>query len=235
MASQPKTLRVVAAAALGSGTRTLDVECVSGEPLQPGRGKYIIMATGAMAGDRPVKRAYSLVPIPEEPARARLTIKCLGPGSTALHEAPIGTELGFSGPWGKLVPETGLEGPALVVATDTGITSALGIVGGTGVREVLWMIASDETFLDPEDVRARIEGAGVRFVCLRIPSVGDPRRLTLAWDHVDARLAETRAAVVLAAGDGAVIDPLRERLAGRVGGFRLECFFNNPQRKIASA
>jgi ferredoxin-NADP reductase len=241
MAQNPKVLRVVHARQLGPVTRALEIECVEGGGFVAVGGKYIIVHTGLSIGDRPVKRAYSLIPVAGAPHRAQLTIKRLddGPGSRALHEAPLGAELAFSGPWGKLVPESGLFERTLVVATDTGITSALGIVEQAreaktcAPTEVLWLRARDERFLELDHVRARIEACGARFVSTTIPAIDAPDRTTLAWAHVDARVAETGAELVIAAGDGAIVHPLRERLASAHGvrDVRIECFFHNPEKK----
>lgn len=234
MAANPKTLRIVDAHAVGRSTRALDVECIDAEPLAVGAGKYIILNTGAVQDGKAIKRAYSLLQV--APGRARLTVKRLGegPGSNALHAAPIGTELSFSGPWGKLVPETGLEGRTLVVATDTGITTALGVAEGAGpIAEVLWLFSEGEDFLALEAVRARVESTGARFFSAKIAPVRDPSRLAQAWALVEGRVAEARAEIVLAAGDGAVIHPLKTRLGGVVRDVRVECFFHNPERKIA--
>src|SRR5688500_14423818 len=147
MASVPATLRLVEAWELGPSTRVLEIERVDGAPFVSIGGKYIIVNTGVVSPEgKPAKRAYSLLPTHHHgsltSARCRLAVKRFGPGSCALHTAPLGTELSFSGPWGKLVPEGGLDAPTLFVATDTGITSALGVAEQTDRRaalEVLWL------------------------------------------------------------------------------------------------
>ena len=124
MAANPKTLRIVGARPAAPSTRVLEIECIDGSPLGSVGGKYVIVNTGVVSGEKAVKRAYSLLPVPGSAQRAHLTIKRLeGLGSNAMHAAPLGTELSFSGPWGKLVPEGGIAERALVLATDTGITS----------------------------------------------------------------------------------------------------------------
>jgi hypothetical protein len=259
MASPRSILRVVAGETIGVATRALDVVRTDGVPWSNVRGKYVILDTGLVLPDgKAVKRAYSLAPVPGagEAGRCQLVVKRLGggPGSDALHAAPVGAEFSFSGPWGKLVPETGLEGPTLVVATDTGITSALGIAGhrqkqpvrvasegvlpGEPAREpltVLWLRAADESFFDIERARAAIVAAGARFVTRAIPPVGSARRAELAWTHVDAYVAEHAPQVLLAAGDGDVVFPLKERAfpPATVRTVRVECFFHNPERKSA--
>ncbi len=247
MASTPSTLRVARTELYGSATRTLEIVRADGAPFTFGGGQYVIINTGVVLADgKLVKRAYSLMPVPGDPSRARLAIKRLGdgPGSRALHDAAVGSEFLFSGPWGKLVPEGGLSGPTLIVATDTGITAALSVVEraraapvaqARNASLVLWLRGADETFLDVDHVRSRAEAAGVRFVAETIPPVLDAARIAIACERSVAHVVETGARLVLAAGDGAVLYPLRDRLLMAevgVGEVRIDCFFNNPDRKI---
>jgi ferredoxin-NADP reductase len=243
MAANPKQLQIVDARLLGSTTRVLEIECVEGDPFAAVGGKYVIVHTGLVVGDKAVKRAYSLAPVEGRPGRATLAVKRLdGPGSRALHDARVGAMLGFSGPWGKLIPEEGLGERTLLVATDTGITSALGIVveramdPGARPLEVLWLRARSETFLDLDSVRARVEHAGVRFVAAEIGEVEDPSRVAEAERIIDERAKELAAIHVVATGDGAIVHPLRGALGARVRSVRdvrIECFFRNPEKKSA--
>jgi len=239
MAANPKKLRIVEARLDNPSTRILDIECVEGDPFVNVGGKYVIVHTGLVVVGKPIKRAYSMTPVANARHRARVTVKRHGAGigSSALHDAPVGTELPFSGPWGKLLPEGGITEPTLVVATDTGITAALGVVEQDAPRPVrvalLWLRSDDETFLDVESARTRCEAAGVHFTVATLPPVRDPGRAAAANAPVDALVAETRATLVVAAGDGLVIHALRDRLAGTgVRDVRLESFFHNPEKKI---
>src|SRR5579859_5096848 len=228
MAANPKKLRIVDAHLDNPSTRVLAIECVEGEPFARVGGKYVIVHTGIVVDGKSIKRAYSMMPVANAPGRAWLTVKRLGAGvgSNALHDAPVGTELLFSGPWGKLLPEEeAITEPTLVVATDTGITAALGVAEQTRTRPaaaVLWLRAEDETFLDVGGVRERAGHAGARFAVAPLPPVGDAGRVQAATPAVEALLAETGATLVIAAGDGAVIHPLRDRLVNRVREVRLE-------------
>src|SRR5438132_4943723 len=124
MAANPKRLRIIEARAVGSSTRVLEIECVEGGAFDVVGGKYIIVHTGLMQGEKAVKRAYSLMPVPSRPGRATIAVTRLaGPGSQAIHDLPLETTLSFSGPWGKLVPEAGLAERTALVDTDTAITS----------------------------------------------------------------------------------------------------------------
>ncbi len=243
MAANPKKLRVVDAHLEGRSTRILEIECVEGGAFEAVGGKYVIVHTGVTLGDKAVKRAYSLMPVGSRPGFARLAVKRLdGPGSTALHGAKVGATFGFSGPWGKLVPEDGLGERTLLVATDTGITSALGIVeqhaGSPGPRalEVLWLTGPSEDFLDVERVRARLADAGVHLVCAEIGEVDSASRAGDAWHFIDARARGLQAIHVVATGDGAIVHPLKGALPSRapsVRDVRIECFFKKPEKKSA--
>lgn len=235
MAANPKRLRIVSARALGAHTRALAVECIEGGTFDGGGGKYIIVHTGVTDGDKAIKRAYSLVPT--ESAHAfEMIVKRLGVGSNALHGAAVGAELGFSGPWGRLVPEAGLAPRTLFVATDTGITSALGVVEQHVARaprvraEVLWLRAKDETFLDVEAVRARVQRARACFVTATIPPT-NARDRAIAFARIGERVRELAPALVIATGDGRIVHPLVERL--RPIDTRIECYFHNPEKKSA--
>jgi ferredoxin-NADP reductase len=240
MAQNPKTLELVAARMEGSATRVLTIAEVSGSGFHAIGGKYVIVHTGLVRDDKAVKRAYSLMPGAAGEGRAELAVKRLGVGAGALHDAPLGATFTFSGPWGKLIPETGLEPRTLLVATDTGITSALGIVEQAGATSgadglnVLWFIEPAEAFLDPERVRRRVETAGARLFTAELSGVGSAGRLEAALPRVKALAIECAATHVVGTGDGAIVHPLKTLLPGHVSSVsdvRYECFFNNPEKK----
>jgi len=243
MAANPKLLRVVDAQLLGSCTRVLELECVEGGAFDVVGGKYIIVHTGLMLGEKAIKRAYSLMPIAGRPGRAAIAVKRLpGLGSQAMHEIPVNTVLGFSGPWGKLIPEAGLAPRTLLVATDTGITSALGVVGQQAMAGqarallVLWLREASEPFLDVATVRRRIETAGAEWVQRDIGPVSGRMRAAEAGSLIEAYARRFEASHVIATGDGAIVHPLRASLPAllpHVTDVRIECFFNNPEKKSA--
>lgn len=240
MAANPKRLRLVDCHTLGPSTRVLEIECVEGGAFDVVGGKYIIVHTGLIQGDKAVKRAYSLMPVPSRPGRARIAIKNLGgPGSQAMHDLASDATLGFSGPWGKLLPEAGLAERTVLVATDTGITSAIGIVeqhalsGERRALSVIWLREREETFLDVDWVRARVERAGAALSTHDIAPVASPERAA-AWTLIEAHTRGFEASHVVATGDGAIVHPLRQSFLSRlplVTDVRIECFFNNPDKK----
>ena len=232
---------MVAARAGGVATRVLTIEETGGEGFRDIGGKYVIVHTGLVQDGKAVKRAYSLMRGAAGEGRAELAVKRIGLGAGALHDAAPAATFTFSGPWGKLVPETGLADRTLLVATDTGITSALGVVEQAARRPsarelvVLWLLPLDDAFLGRDTVRARVEGAGARLFCAELPAVGDERRLQAALPHVTALAAESGATHVIATGDGSIVHPLKTLLPGQVGSVtdvRCECFFHNPEKKI---
>jgi ferredoxin-NADP reductase len=243
MAANPKQLRVIDAHLDAPCTRVLEIECVEGGAFDVVGGKYIIVHTGLVFDGKAVKRAYSLMPVPGRPGRATIAVKRLpGLGSQAMHDLPIDARLGFSGPWGKLVPEAGLARRTLLVATDTGITSALGIVeqraisGEPCTLAVVWLRETAETFFSVAQVRQRIERAGAACSTHDIAPLGSSLRAAQASELVEAHARRFEASHVIATGDGAIVYPLRESLSLRVPqvvDVRIECFFNNPEKKSA--
>jgi ferredoxin-NADP reductase len=237
------TVKVLRAEPLGQTARLLEIERSDGGELGFAGGQYLILNTGVpLPGGKVAKRAYSLLSRDSEPRRAELAVKRIpgGPGSGRLHEIAAGDELSFSGPWGKLRLPPGFRGRALVVATDTGITAALGVVGSRRAApdapppDLLWLSASPHDFVPASFVRERLPaGCAAELVTDFLP-VGHPERAAALCALVEARFFPRSYDVILCAGDGAVIYPLRDRLialGAPQGGVLLESFFNNPQKK----
>jgi ferredoxin-NADP reductase len=164
----------------------------------------------------------------------RIAVKRLpgGPGSGFMHEVPVGSQVAFSGPWGSFVAPTGDDAPAFVLATDTGITAALGLVRGQafharrGRTTLIWATDTLDYFV-PEAWLHEL-GVSARLVILGRERV--EHAVKLAFEHhglepfQDAWLC----------GDGKLIYPVRDALlaAGlEEPRIRLESFFNNPQKK----
>ena len=241
MTTSPGTLRILASREASPGTHELLVSRVDRDGFDFVGGQYIIVNTGVtLTNGKPAKRAYSLVPSKAAPGHCVLTVKRIGTGSTALASAPPGTELPFSGPWGKLVSPDDAHLRTLFVATDTGITAALGAAEkrhpacAPSDLRVLWLRGADDSFLDVEDARRRIEASGAACVDACIPEVRAPERRNLARDRIDAEIRDFSPSLVLAAGDGDIVHPLRDALRSpSVRDVRIECFFHNPERKAS--
>jgi ferredoxin-NADP reductase len=231
-----RTATVIAAHPVGPGARVLELELPAGDPLGFRGGQYIIVNSGVtLASGKLAKRAYSLVSADAEQRRVHVAVKRLpgGPGSGFMHGLEVGAQVEFSGPWGSFVaPDAPPDGPAMILATDTGITAAFGLVRGGAFAarraqtQLVWATDHLDDFVP-----------GAWLGELGLPA----RQVLLGSDRVAAALdlvLRTHAATPLAdawlCGDGKLVHPVRDALcaaglpAERV---RVECFFNNPSKK----
>ena len=228
-----KQARVARIADLSPVARILELEPAA--PLDFVGGQYLIFDSGVTLPDgRRAKRAYSIVSPDADQARVTIAVRKLdGPGSRFMHARAVGDVLPFSGPWGKWLADDARPRRTLVLATDTAITAALGLVAGRAFApqraraEVVWLVEDGGYFLPDAFVAAALPpGVGYRRAAL--PPVGHPERLA----HAE-RLAATLRGFdsVFLAGDGALSYPLRDRAFGPEA--RIECFFNSPAKKSA--
>ncbi|AUX39145.1 oxidoreductase FAD-binding family protein [Sorangium cellulosum] len=242
MATQGTRIRIACAEPLGPGARLLRIERADGAEVGFAGGQYVIINTGVtLPGGKLAKRAYSLLSSDAEQRAVEIAVKRIaaGPGSNMLSDIAVGAELEWSGPWGKLRLPDGFSGRALVVATDTGITAALGIArsaAAAGARqlELLWLVESAAYFLPEPFVRDRLPAAASLTIAGGFLPVGHPERPARACAIAEEQLARGPYDAVLCAGDGAVLYPVRDRLASLgapEGAVLLESFFNNPLKK----
>ncbi|WNG28091.1 FAD-dependent oxidoreductase [Cystobacter fuscus] len=240
-----RTARILSSAPVGERGRLLHLQLRDEEELGFTGGQYLIFNTGVPRADgKAHKRAYSLVSSDADQRTFRICVYRLaeGPGSAMLHEAPVGTELPFSGPWGSFLPDDSTPRNTLVVATDSGITAALGLVHGRAFapqRErtrLLWFSESPTVFLSAEKTREEVEALGCRFQHQDCPPPGHSERIA----HIQALALEAARAHaperVYLVGDGAVLSPLRQALVESglaMEAIRMESFFNNPSKKAA--
>lgn len=239
-----KTARIVSSREIAPGTRVLDVTLADGGDIGFRGGQYVIVNTGVtLPGDKLAKRAYSFFSHDGEQRLAQIAVKRLeaGPGSGALHDAPLGTELSFSGPWGKLFPEERPGERTLVLATDTGITAALGLARSLAFRalaneaDLYWYVTSLAYFLPEAFLREQLTGVPLRLHLEAALVPHHPERFAHVRRIVDDYIAlRGLPASAFLTGDGAVVHPIRDYLVSlgipddRV---KLEAFFNNPARK----
>jgi ferredoxin-NADP reductase len=225
-----KTARIIGESGAGS-VRLLTLE--PSEPLGFVGGQYLIVDSGVMLPNgKAAKRAYSILSSDQDQARIQIAVKKLGdgPGSTFMHEQPVGAEIPFSGPWGKYLPDDATPRRTLIMATDTGITAAMGLIAGEKFApqraraRLVWLVERDDYFLSPDFVRDR---TGLDVVIERVPAVNHVERPAVGNSLLAKHLAHQPDTVFLS-GDGALIYPWRERLADCA--VRFECFFNNPEK-----
>ncbi len=236
----PRQARVAAIQMPGSEARLLELVCE--EPLGYTGGQYVIVDSGlVLANGKAVKRAYSILSPDAEQCRIQLAVKRIpdGPGSGFMHGIEVGSGLRFSGPWGRFFPQDGVAGPALVLATDTGITAALGLVRGARFEAlasestIIWLRTAPEYFLPEALVRDRIPPGCPDFRIAPIPPIGDPERVVLARALLSEVLARVPLTQAFVSGDGAVNYALLDDLVAAgvpASKDQVESFFNMPKK-----
>ncbi len=235
-----KTAHVVGTERLGPGTLLLDL-CAT-EPLGFVGGQYLILDSQiVLPSGKAVKRAYSFLTGDAEQLRFQLAVKRIpdGLGSAFVHGLTAGTDISFSGPWGKFFPREGASGRTLILATDTGVTAALGFVRATRFAPLLsqalliWLRTSEEYFLPEEFVRGQISAACGEVRIEAIPVAGHQDRVPQARAILHEVLSRGDLAQAFIAGDGAVNQVLFDDLviAGvAVDKDQVESFFNMPKK-----
>jgi ferredoxin-NADP reductase len=235
-----KTARVVSVEALRDDTRVFTF--VTDEPLGYVGGQFVSVDTGRVnAAGKPVRRAYSLFSDDREQRRFQLAVKRVnGDGvSGFMHALVLGDAIVFTGPWGQFHPPAGAHGPLLVLATDTGVTAALGLVRSQrvaprlGETTFVWLRAEDDYFLPEAMVRALVPAACHELRFDALPPIGHPERVAHVRGVVLPMLARGPLAHGFVAGDGAVNYALLDDLiAAGVPATRdsVESFFNMPKK-----
>lgn len=241
----PKTAQVVRAETVGIGTRL--VELVTAEPVGYIGGQYIIVDSGlVLPTGKAAKRAYSILSADADQRRIELAVMHIPDGrcSTFVHQLAVGAEVRFSGPWGKLYPPADARGRTLVLATDTGISAALGLVRSARFAPLLrdtvliWLRTSADYFLPESFVRAHVPPACSELEIAALPPIDHPERVPHARAILAGVLARGQLAHGFVAGDGAVNYALLDDLvAAGVPATRdhVESFFNMPKKSAAVA
>lgn len=245
MPKAPNRARLQASHRVGQSGVVLDFEMVEPSQLGFSGGKYVIFNTGqpvdpSEIGGKTIKRAYSILSKDIDQGSFRIAVQRIdtGAGSKLMAELEVGRVYEMSGPWGKWqLPEDARDGryrPALVVATDTGITAAMGLVMGQafdarrGQTVVHWMRADPEAFLPEGFVRESLTGVAELEIST-IAAVGTRARRDEVLAAADELAEHVSPREVFMVGDGAALAELRMGLSR--GGFqpsqmRFETFFN---------
>jgi ferredoxin-NADP reductase len=225
----------------------LRFELSDARPLVFSGGQYVIVETGlSLANGKPRRRAYSLLSDDGVHTHFELAVFQLpgGAGSQLMGQLELGAELRFSAPWGKLrAPADDASGPVWVIATDSGISAALGLVRARDFARQLartsvhaWA-TSPNYFLDPPFIRARTTpGAQLAFGTLS--AIGSERRQFESRERTRQLLAQASPEHVYLLGDGEVARDLSALLIEHgvdPARIQVESFFNHVERKPALA
>ena len=127
-------------------------------------GQYIIVDSKIpLNEEKNFKRAYTIASSDEEQRSFRIVYKRLGEGRVTnqfLDNLKIGEEVSFSGPWGKFLKNEHFAktGKTLMVATDTGIASAMSFLSSKKLKNRLkdvdlrWIVPSKDYFISHDEV-----------------------------------------------------------------------------------
>lgn len=239
----PKTARVVNAEWIGRDTRLVTLRPT--EPLGFIGGQYMIVDSGlVLPNGKAAKRAYSILSSDLDQDQLELAVMRIPDGmcSGFMHEVLVGSELKLSGPWGKLYPPEAATGRTVVLATDTGISAALGLVRSARFAPLLaqttliWLRTAVDYFLPEPYVRAAVPSACGEVRIAALPPIGDPARVPFARDLFANVLAAGPLGHGFIAGDGAVnYALLADLVAAGVPATKdhVESFFNMPKKSAA--
>jgi len=191
MATQ-RTARIVASAHLNTEVKLIDLALPQGESLNFTGGQYVIVNTNIqLPGGKIAKRAYSILSGDADQTKFQIAVKKVGegPGSNYMHETKVGSQLPFSGPWGKfMVDDSTATNSTWVIATDTGITSALGLIQSARFRAqvqnplLVWFVESPDYFIPESFVKSCVSPCGVNLDVRIIPPVNQPDRFRTAQE-----------------------------------------------------
>ena len=142
---------------LSPNVRELAFERSDGESLSFDAGQWMSLVLPLASGE--VRRSYSIASPPAATSSCfeiAVTHVRGGPGSTYLHELPIGTTVRTIGPQGFFTRGKGKGHPALFVATGTGVTPLRSMLKDavlSRTSEPMWLIfgvrhASDMLYKD---------------------------------------------------------------------------------------
>ncbi|MBQ48486.1 MAG: hypothetical protein CMP10_13825 [Zetaproteobacteria bacterium] len=203
-------------------------------------GQYIIVDTKINKGNgKTVKKAWSLASSNEDGSLLTLGVRRIGSGqgSNWAYQLTAGEEIQFGGPYGKLTAD---EAPALIVATDTGITAAIGLLLGTEIKpylkgsRLLWLRSVRQEFLSDEYVREQIPDDLGNLVISDASAPDVPDRISSMHRQVESFVGEKKfLGSVYLVGDGDVVGPLERYFVGtgvleeRV---KQEFFFRKPAK-----
>ena len=201
--SEPFETRLVAARPLSPLVRELVLERQGGEPFRFDPGQWVNLLLPTAAGE--IKRAYSIASAPDPRGSPRFELAVTkvdgGPGSTYLHDLPLGAPVHAIGPQGLFTREPEDEPPALFIGTGTGITPLRSMVRAAlahGSHARLWIlfgarVEEDILYRDELDILVAQHPHLRHVVTLSRPAETWTGRRGWVQDHLPGLVEELRA------------------------------------------
>lgn len=240
--STPRRAVVMGGDLVAPGVRRVRLRVLDAELLGHRAGQYILLHTRAADGTV-VKRAYSIASPPRDDSDFELCVRLIPDraASSFVHAVTPGTEVSFTGPWGKFVVDDEVS-DLVLVATGTGISCTGAILedelATPRARRVrlLWGLRHDS---DPHGV-ARLDGlARTHSRFSYVITLSQPSR---TWRGVRGRVTEALRAEIRSdalhflAGNGAMIAEAEELLLDTglpPASIRKEVFFTPGQVRVS--
>ena len=209
-------------------------------------GQYIIIDSGLAKPGEPgksLKRAYTICSAPHELPRLRLAIKALDQGKVSEHLQSLapGSQLSFSGPYGKFTLDEDAQAyraGLCVVATDSGMSAATALLQRPDLVEkqklkpkLIWLASSDQ-YMQDLDYWCRHLPTCCDLTFLPIPSPAQRQSETLDLQALTKNLDDATNGYLYLVGDGRVVEVIRKYVNGRgmlAERIRCEYFFNKPK------
>ncbi len=197
--------RLVESRPMTSRVQHLVFERVDGQPFAFESGQWVsVVLPIDDAKGRPLRRSYSIASPPNGSPRFELVVTHVenGPGSTFLTQASVGTELDMKGPQGTFTRPASEVGPALLVATGTGIAPFRGMLhdaiarGQSAPLWVLFGVRGPNDLLFGEELHAlarKTQNLRLEVTYSR-PPVGWLGRVGYVQEHVRGLWSELNAA-----------------------------------------
>jgi ferredoxin-NADP reductase len=238
----PKVAVVQQSSRVGADAHFLQLQAE--EPLGFVGGQYLIVDSGLVLDNgKAAKRAYSPLSADTEQRRFELLVKRIPGGlcSDFMHGLEVGDSVRFSGPWGKFVAPEAASGRTLVLATDTGVTAALGLLGSTRFRALvpstlfLWLRVDGADFVSDSFVQDRVPRGCAELRTQAFPPVNHPERLPVARSLLAPVFSANPLAHAFVCGDGVINYGLMEDFAAHgvnVSRDNVESFFNMPKKSV---
>lgn len=141
-------IRLVSRRNVSPAVRELTFERADGSPVVFEAGQWMNIVLPLPTGE--IRRAYSVASPPNGTSQFQLAITHVegGPGSTYLHEAPLGTLLKAVGPQGFFTRTKFADAPSLFIATGTGITPFRSMILENKITAPTWLIFGARTEAD---------------------------------------------------------------------------------------